>query len=163
MMSAFTLAIPLVIFAEDKSGWRVPTKAELSDVSGLRKDSPTLYSIAKADFDGDGKEDEASLLINDKENKMGLFVKLTSRKESGSLLLEAMDSKTIIEVMGIDVVKPGKYKTACGKGYWDCKNGEPELLELKYPVIDFFRFESANSYFIWDKKKKKFNRIWMSD
>jgi hypothetical protein len=34
--------------------------------------------VVKADFDVDGKKDVASLLINDKQIKLGLFVKLNS-------------------------------------------------------------------------------------
>ncbi len=103
------------------------------------------------------------MLINDKENKMGLLVTLSSQKRANPLLLEAIDDKRTIEVMGIEVAKPGTHKTACGKGYWACERGEPAVLNLKSPAIDFFRFESANSYFVWDTKTKKFKRIWMSD
>ena len=94
---------------------------------------------------------------------MGLFVTLSSRKKAEPLLLEEIDDKNTIEIMGIEVAKTGTYKTACGKGYWACEKGEPAQLRLHRPAIDFFRFESANSYFIWRASKKKFERIWMSD
>jgi hypothetical protein len=162
-MFAFVILIPLTLSAQDISGWRAPTQSELADNLGWRKEDPNFYIKAKADFDGDCKEDEARLLINDKENKMGLFVTLSSQERANPLLLEAIADKQTIEVMGIEVAKPGTYKTACGKGYWACKKGEPAVLKLDFPAIDFFRFESANSYFIWDTKTKKFKRIWMSD
>jgi hypothetical protein len=160
---AFVLLIPLALIAQDISGWRIPTQSELAENLGWRKEDPNFYISAKADFDGDGKEDEARLLINDKENKMGLFVTLSSQNRGNPLLLEAIADKRTIEVMGIEVAKPGTYKTACGKGYWACKKGEPSELKLTNPAIDFFRFGSANSYFVWDTKTKKFKRIWMSD
>jgi hypothetical protein len=69
----------------------------------------------------------------------------------------------MIEAFGIELAKPGTYATACGKGYWDCKKGEPEELRLERAGIDFFKYESANSYFVWNAGKKKFDRIWMSD
>jgi hypothetical protein len=94
---------------------------------------------------------------------MGLFVTLSSQKRVDPLLLEAIDGKQRIKLMGIDVAKPGTYKTACGKGYWACERGEPAVLKLKFPAINFFRFGSGNSYFVWDTKTKKFKRIWMSD
>ena len=65
--------------------------------------------------------------------------------------------------MGIKTAEPGKYKTACGKGYWVCKKGETAKLNLKMAAIDLFQYESANSYFVWDTKTKMFKRIWMSD
>ena len=162
-VSVFAILIPLIVSAQDKSGWRAPTQSELSDSLGWRKKDPDLYLAAKSDFDGDGKEDIARLFINDKRNKMGLFVTLSSLKKPEPLLLEAIDDKQTIEVMGIEVAKPGTYKTACGKGYWACKKGESAVLKLENPAIDFFRFESANSYFVWDKKTKQFKKIWMSD
>ncbi len=160
---AFVLLVSPALSAMDISGWRAPTQSELVENLGWRKEDPNLYITAEADFDGDGKDDEARLLINDKENKMGLFVTLSSRKREGPLLLETIDGKRTIKVMGIEVAKPGTYKTACGKGYWACKKDESSELRLTTPAIDFFTFESASSYFIWDTKTKKFKRIWMSD
>ena len=155
--------MPFVLSAEEVSKWRSPTRSELADSISWRKEDPNLYVAAKADFDGDGKEDVARLLINDKENKMGLFVALSSEKRAVPLLLEALDNKQAIEVMGIKVAKPGTYKTACGKGYWVCEKGEPRVLRLKYPALDIFSFEKANSYIVWDKKTRKFKTIVMSD
>ncbi len=156
----FLLVFPLALFAND---WRVPDQNDLGQGSNWRKESADLYLVAKADFDGDGKEDVARLIVNDKENKIGLFVTLSSRKGAQPLLLETLDDKNTIEVMGIEVVRPGTYKTACGKGYWKCKKGEAHELKLHRAGIDFFRFESANSYFIWHAGKKKFERTWISD
>jgi hypothetical protein len=161
IFSSFALLFPLVVAAQDISGWRTPIQADLG-ASDWRKEDPNLYLIAKADFDGDGKKDTAQLLINDKENKMGLFVTLASERNESALLLETTD-KNEIRNMGIKAVKPGQYKTACGKGYWKCKKEEPEILNLKQSPIDFFLSEGANSYFIWDRKAKAFKRIWISD
>jgi hypothetical protein len=159
----FMLIVPVGLSAEDVASWRVLVPKELGPDSSWREEHPGQYLMVTADFDGDGKNDVACLLINDKENKMGLFVTLSSRMEIGPFLLEAIDDKNTIEVMGIAIAKPGTYKTACGKGYWACEKGEPAQLRLRRPAIDFFRFGSANSYFMWCKDKKKFDRIWMSD
>ncbi len=147
-------------------GWRFPTEKELSYVS--RKDSPTKYTRAIADFNGDGINDEAFLLKSTKFSGEGLFVHL-SNKESGFrwIELDVIDwGKQYSNVdlsMGVDIAKPGEYKTACGKGYFECNEGEPLVLKLRRPAINYFRFESANSFFVWDEKKAKFKRIWMSD
>ena len=160
----FTLAFlfPLGLFAQDFDGWRKPNNKELGDDYSWRKDDINLYLTAKADFDGDDNEDEAFLLINNKENTIGLFVSLSSQGKK-SVLLETIEDKKNIIGMGIKAAKPGKYKTACGKGYWDCKKGEPAQLNLKMSAIDLFQYESANSFFVWNNKAKKFKRIWMSD
>jgi hypothetical protein len=162
ILSVVVLMMPCALSAQDMSVWRTPAKSELTDASDWRKEDPELYLTAKADFDGDGKEDTARLMINAKENKMGLFVELGSH-HGKKIRLDEIDGKSWIDVIGITVAKPGKYKTACGKGYWDCKKDEPEALNLKLPAIDYFKEGSANSFFIWDKKTKQFKRIWMSD
>ncbi len=129
-------------------------------ILGWRQSDKALYLTAKADFDGDGKQDTVRLLINDKKNKIGLFVELSSKPDETQL---AEDDKTAIQVMGVTIAMPGKYKTACGKEYWACEKNEPAALNLKYPAIDYFKKESANSFFIWNKKAKQFERVWMSD
>ena len=161
ILIALALLLPLELSAQDFTDWRKPDNKELGTDYNWRKEDHNLYLTAKADYDGDGKGDNAVLLINDKENKMGLFVMLAS-KPASPLLLETTDKKEL-RGMGIKIAKPGKYKTACGKGYWDCKKEEPAILNLKQPSIDFFTYESANSYFVWDKKTGAFKRIWMSD
>jgi hypothetical protein len=158
-----TLLLPLVLVAQDAASWRAPTDGDLGKHSEWRKDDPHHYLLVKADFDGDGKEDIARLVINDKENKMGLLVTLSASDNPEPLLLETINDKRWIEVIGITIAKPGTYGTACGKGYYDCGKGEPEHIRLDRPGIDFFKYESANMYFLWNIGKKKFDRIYMSD
>jgi hypothetical protein len=66
---------------------------------------------------------------------------------------------------GIELVKAGKYKTACGKRYGDfaCAHGEPDFLELSTAAIDFFQAESSDSIFYWESASKSFREILMSD
>ena len=147
-------------------GWRLPTEKELSYVS--RKDSPTKYARAIADFNGDGINDEALLLKSSTFSGEGLFVRLSNKRGDFKWIkLDVIDwGKQYPSVdlgMGIDIAKPGEYKTACGKGYFECNEGEPKVLKLRLPAIDYFRFESANSFFVWDDKTTSFKRIWMSD
>ena len=148
-------------------GWRFPTAEELSDEVG-RKDSPTKFAKAVADFNGDGINDEAFLLKSTKFSGEGLFVRLSNNKNGFKWVkLDVTDwGKEYPKVnlsMGISVAKPGSYQTACGKGYFECEKGEPEVLKLKRTAIDYFKFESANSFFVWDEKSRSFKRIWMSD
>jgi len=147
-------------------GWRYPTEEELSYVS--RKESPTKYSKAVADFSDDGINDEAFLLKSTKFSGEGLFVRISDKRGGFRWLeLDVIDwGKKYPKVdlsMGIDIANHGEYKTACGKGYFACKEGEPDVLKLRRPAIDYFRFESANSFFVWDDKTASFKRIWMSD
>jgi hypothetical protein len=146
------------------NGWRKPTNDEITDdMFKARSKDPNRHLAAKADFNGDGIIDTAIMLVNDAEDKMGLFVFISKEGNFKSVLLEQIEDKTWVDAMGLSVVEPGRYKTACGKGYWDCPEGVPEILDLKRPAINFFKFESANSFFVCDKSKNSFKRIWMSD
>jgi hypothetical protein len=144
-------------------GWRAPTQAELG-AETLRKNSPTKYVEAKADFDGDGSEDHAALFMADDGRNEGLFVRLSSRRASGWVLVETIGhTLTGTLLMGVGTVKPGRIETACGKGYGSCAPDAPKAITLKNPAIELFRFESASSIVYWDDKAREFKRIWTSD
>jgi len=49
--------------------------------------------------------------------------------------------------VGIIAVPPGRYKTACGKGYFECNAGEPEELNLSLPAFKFIYFGKASIMF----------------
>jgi hypothetical protein len=145
-------------------GWREPLNNEITDNIYMGRDKhPNKYLAAEADFNEDGIIDTAQLFVNDSINKMGLFVLISKQGNFERILLDQIDDKSSVGVMGLSVVEPGEYKTACGKGYWKCEEGEPEKLVLKRPAINYFKFESANSFFVWDEKKMAFKRIWISD
>jgi hypothetical protein len=142
------------------SGWRLPIKQELE--SSWRQKSPTKFVIVKGDFDGDGKVDLAQILINPSRRSFGLFVLLSS-SEKWELLGDG-DLRSF-ERFGIDQVQPGRYETACGKGYGDyaCANSEPDFLVLTNKAIDYIYTESSDTIFYWDKHSHKFNKALMSD
>lgn len=160
---AVAMASPTLLADQSVSEWRVPTIADFGDYSKWRKEEAELYLTARADFNGDGMEEIARLLINDKENKVGLFLTLESSKNSPSILLESINDKKVIKNVGIRVAPPDSYKTACGKGYGTCKADEPLEIQINYPAIDLFQYEGANSFFVWDSKGNTFRRIWMGD
>src|SRR5712691_1804769 len=136
------------------TGWRRITQAEAAD--DWRQKHSTRFLLVKGDFDGDGKPDVAELLLNPGSNRFALFVRLASTSK-WERLGEPIDAKNL-DRFGIDFVKPGKYETACGKGYGDyaCAHGEPDFLTLSTPGIDFFYTESSDSIFYWDQRLGKF-------
>ena len=145
------------------AGYRLPDKADYTQEDQLRYKSNLPFEVA-ADFDGNGKNDTAVLLIKKDNSGWELFVYMRdSNDETDILSLAKANSKLPILTMGISLLDPGKIKTACGKGYWDCKPGEPPELNLENPGIQYFRFESASSVFYWDAGLGQFNRIWLSD
>jgi hypothetical protein len=145
-------------------GWHGPTQDELS-AEPLRKNVSNQYVEAKADFDGDGKEDHAALFTADDGKSEAVFVKLSSSKSNEwTMAASVVHPQPYMGVrMGIAVAKPGTMKTACGKGYIACKAGEPAEIRLQQAGIDFFQFESANSVLTWNNTTRQFQRTWISD
>jgi hypothetical protein len=160
--AAISLLMTYPVHAELPLGWRMPTAKELGDDIDWRKEDPNRYLSVSGDFDGDKKQDSAQLLVNDARNSMALFVMLSSNSYKPSLLDEIAD-KRMITVMGVALAKPAYYKTACGKGYYKCGKNEPENIRLKNPAIDYFKESSANSFFVWQPRTRRFVRLWMSD
>jgi hypothetical protein len=145
-------------------GYRYPADADRSgDWETFEADVPVPFR-ADADFNGDGRVDQAWILLRDSGRGWGLFVFLG--QEDGEPVVHELDVNTgdsPAQSFGLAVVEPGEYETACGKGYGDCEPEEPEKLTLVRPAIDFFQFESANSFFWWNAKTEAFERTWMSD
>jgi len=143
-------------------GWRLPTSTEIDD--DWRKKDIDRYMIVKGDFNGDGVIDEARVLVRENGSGLGLFSFVSQKDHTvKAYLLDELKGVNSIHTMGIMKVSPGLYKTACGKGYWECNKGEVPEISLQHDAIDYFKTESANSYFYWDIQAKIFKRIWISD
>jgi hypothetical protein len=127
-----------------------------------RNDSHGPYLSVREDLDGDGKQDLAELVVSEAENALAVRVLLSSLPDR-AFFAAREPTADAAAVMGLGVVVPGEYKTACGKGYWVCEAGEPAVLSLAHPTLDFFRFGSANTFLVWSREEKSFKRVWMSD
>ena len=154
------VTITLAATAGSLPGWRPPRAAEVDQA--WRKDNPNRYVWIAADFDGDGHADRAELLVRDPAPGVALVVTL-ARDTRHPLVLEQSTDVAWLDAMGVDVASPGEYKTACGKGYSECQPGEPESLKLGTPAIEFFKVESASSFFVFEPARGRFKRVWISD
>ncbi len=143
------------------AGWRVPTTSELK--STWRRANPKQFASVNGDFDGDGKLDEAKLLVSVKEKKFGIFIWLIDEASKNPIQVLTEPNISALQYMGIDLYKAGNYKTACGKGYFECKKDELSEIKLRNDAINYFKDESVNSIFYWVPEKKVFVRTWMSD
>lgn len=143
------------------TGWRRPTLAEVPE--SWRNKSVSRFLVVRADFDGDGREDTAELLVTNDRKRFGMWVKGSLATHGDWKLLESGDAS--LARIGIAKVPAGKYETACGKGYGEyaCEHGEPNVLRLSRPAIDLFYRESADTYFYWDASRKQFVSVQMSD
>lgn len=158
-------ALPLASWAIDirpPAGWRSPESADLTDT--WRAGDPLRYAVALGDFDGNGVEDEARLLISERSNRSGLFIFL--RQVNGSYRIHRLDrgaDRSLIPAMGIRKLPAGSYPTAFGKGYFDCGAKQSKEIALPHSAIEYFKFESYSIYYYWHPRKKKFSRAWISD
>lgn len=141
-------------------GWRFPTKTELIDEPD-RKDSPSLYTIATDDFNGDGKPDYAFLLRRTLYESEALVVKLSTSRGYNWKILDEQEGVT--DYMGVAIAKPDKYKTACGKGYWDCAKDEAKEINLQNAGIFYIAIGKGSSLWYWDSITNKFRTISLSD
>src|SRR5579871_4564900 len=141
-------------------GWTKPP-ANLTGQQ-FREQDPNHFLVVKGDFNGDGLQDKALLLVNEHTQKMGVFVCLATATGCDWHRLEVMDI-AFLDVMGIAKVKPGEYETACGKGYWECEKDEPEKLKTKRDAVEFFKDESASSVYLYNPVTRKFVSVATSD
>jgi hypothetical protein len=145
-------------------GYRFPTESDYTgDWKDFRSQNPIPFH-AQGDFNGDGVEDDVWLLpASSGKDGFGVYLFLGSRTGNPKVSRLAFARDDPPQQFGLGAVKPGSYDTACGKGYWVCKKGEPETLNLKIAAIEFSVFESSSSIFWWDVKVQKFQRTWTSD
>jgi hypothetical protein len=143
------------------AGWRFPATADLAD--DWRGTGKERKADLTGDFDEDGKPDRAVLLISVKNHSLGLFVSLSSDRARHWRKLDVIDDSRAIHVMGVELMSPGQYITACGKGYFACKQGEPKAIRLASDAINYFKTESASRTFYFDRQIKSFRQVWMSD
>jgi hypothetical protein len=142
------------------TGWTMP--ASKLTRQEFRRPDPNRFLVAAGDFNGDGVQDKALLLVNERTKKLGFFVCLATETGCDWHRLEVMDI-AFLDVMGIAKVKPGQYDTACGKGYWECGKDEPKKLSTKQDAIEFFKDESAGSVYFYNPKTRKFVSVATSD
>jgi hypothetical protein len=158
--------MPLLVLAQQvpPQGWRFPTESDYTyDWQEFRATTLVPFHV-QADFNGDSLLDDGWVLLSTHDKAWGFFVFLAQKDAPPKVIALDKDPGTNKpQNMGIEVVPPGDYKTACGKGYFDCKPDEPEVLHLARPAINYFLYESANSFFWWDIQSGSFKRTWMSD
>ena len=139
------------------AGWR---KATPTEAIGLwRKKSPSRFLVVRGDFDGDGRDDVAELLVSDSGKSFGLLVWLSSQRRWQSI--HGADAS--LGNLGISLVLPKKFDTLCADDPSMCAPSAPATVDLKNKAIEFFAWGEASSVFYWDPSAQAFRNAPMSD
>lgn len=147
--------------AREVSGnYRAPTPSELG--KSWRQREKDRYAVARGDFDGDGRKDEARIMLSEEGDDAAVIVSLAA--SGRRLALDwGLDRAVVLNRWGVAVLPPGRYRTACGKGYWECAPGEPEVLVTRWDGVLFFQDESREGVFYMPKRGAAFRHVWLSD
>jgi hypothetical protein len=142
--------------------WRPPTAAELGNAADQkwRQDDPGRYLVVTGDFDGDGKPDEARLLVRGDGKAFALFVKLGARDVAQKL--DEFPDVSKLPAIGIKRIVPDTYPTACARGL-DCAEDEPRYIIVKHDAVDYFRHDQANRYYYWNDSRHAFAQVGIND
>jgi hypothetical protein len=166
LVAAFCL-LPLLVLAQPApltppEGWRFPMEDDYIGSWQIFRTFIAEPFHVQADFNGDGLPDDAWILLSIQDKSWGLFVFLAQKDGPPKVItLDKNPGTSVPQYMGIKAVQPGDYQTACAKGPVACKHGEPEVLHLALPAINYFVFEGANSFFWWDAQSQSFKRTWI--
>jgi len=116
------------------------------------------YTQAIGDFDGDGKPDHASLKLEKPGSTAFKLVVALSTDAGGEHVLK---SGANIQAVGIQTVKPGRYKTACGQGAGTADASCGEAVNVPHDGISLFTFESAAV--VLYAQDGVFKEVWVTD
>ena len=139
------------------AGWHKPTPGEAT--GAWRKKNPTRFLVVRGDFDGDGSNDVAELLVSDSGKSFGLFVWISSQGRWQSI----HGGDASLGDLGISLVLPKKFDTLCADDPSTCASGTPATVDLKNKAIEFFAWGETSSIFYWDPSTRAFRNIPMSD
>ena len=166
LVAAFCL-MPFLCLAQPgqlapPTGWRYPMGADYTDSWKAFRDVMPIPFHVEADFNSDSLPDHAWILFSTQDDAWGLFVFLAQEEAPPKIItLDKNPGTSRAQQMGIKLVPPGDYQTACGKGQTVCLKDEPASLHLELPAINYFAFEGASSFFWWDAQAEQFQRTWM--
>jgi hypothetical protein len=68
-----------------------------------------------------------------------------------------------VDVLGVAIVKPGKYLTPCGR-YSECEQGDVKTLAVKHGAVNYFKTDGdAKTYFYWNERASTMQYVSMGD
>jgi len=142
-------------------GWRFPTD---HDRTGAWQGPEVPFHI-QGDFNGDGVVDEAWILFRDESKAWAVFVFLYAANGSSSAVRLSEERHVPAQRFVLETIRPSAivFRTACGKGYFECAKGEPLTIVFRLPSISVCLRESSCSVYVWQPEAARFQQIRMRD
>jgi hypothetical protein len=111
--------------------------------------------VVKSDLNGDGIIDEAVLLTDGRQIKLVAFLDKPDR-------LTVIDLFTILcdpASCAIGLIPPGEYRTACGKGWFECEPSDPQVMRTSRPILALGREDMVLAFLY---EGNGFHQIWLT-
>lgn len=146
-----------VVHAYDVSSekWR---KANVADYQQLKNHHKYPYFVS-GDFNGDGKLDEAWVMIRQDRPAWGVFLYLAGDKAPINLMEYRGHLKDIEQALVMTKAPKGTYQTACGNSQVvSCLPNEPDAVTIKSTGFILSQANS-NALVFWDKRLKSFTKV----
>lgn len=133
---------------EAPPGWSQPAPADLAgEDAASRRASPSRYLSSTADFNGDGKADEARILVNRSAGTYGVFI-FPGGLEGPTKLHEGPLAE--VSRTGIDTAPAGAYTPACADDAGPSGSCTPGAVQITASGLRHFTFEAGARVFYWD-------------
>jgi len=162
----FEPEFPLIVreyIAEYFSEYHLPLARDIHGDWALFGNPDTQFPVlCFGDFFGNGKPDYATFVLkNDKPRWQVVVIPNQNAKRRTPITLANGDGMP--QNMYIRTVKPGSYRPINDKGYSTSDAEGRKVLKLRRDGINLGTFESADAIYYWDKPKRQFIEVWMSD
>lgn len=155
LLLIMALAVSACSAGGSPAGWRPATKADVwwqiisQKIDRSSRPPADARQTLVADFDGDGREDRASLMVNSAKREVALWV--FRQGAPPAQLGEAMPVSDLVN-LGLYPHKPGVVASACAKGYGaDDAPCRPQVVS-RWPGISLVYFEASSTAYWWDGK-----------
>lgn len=133
------------------SGWRAPTAAEnAANLKQAQANGGAVRQVrsVKADFDGDGRWDEAVILVNDATQRFAVFVRRASAGRYD--LIADVDGSDVLWNYTLRSIRPGHHEPACARGIGNDDGPCPKLVRNRWPAFSVVALEASEILYYWN-------------
>jgi len=136
-------------------GWNFPADDETSQT--WRKSDSQKFLAVSGDFNGDGRVDDAKILLSEDKKLLGLFVFLSNFQDSYKIIELDQKAYEYIDVIGIELFEKGIYRQRGDKAFHE---GD---ISFKNDSIKYFKYDGAYGVYSWNAKFGKFEFVGLND